>query len=80
MPRAMYSLRMSFCMVPESSVEGTPCFSPTAMYMASSTEAGALIVMEVETLSSGIWSKRISMSAKLSIATPTLPTSPWAMG
>ena len=51
-----------------------------AMYIASSTEAGALMVMEVETLPRSIWSKRISISARESIATPTLPTSPSEIG
>ena len=29
-PRATYSLRMSFCTVPRSLDRGTPCLSPTA--------------------------------------------------
>ena len=58
----------------------TPCFSATAMYMARRMAAGALMVMEVLTLSRGIPSKRISMSSSESMATPTLPTSPWARG
>ncbi len=79
-PRAMYSLRISFWIVPERASMETPRFSPTHMYIARRTLAGASIVIEVETLSSGIWSKRISMSLRLSIATPTFPHSPWAMG
>ena len=79
-PRAAYSFRMSFWIVPLSLSGVTPCFSATAMYIARRTEAGALIVMEVETLSRGMPSKRISMSARESIATPTLPTSPWERG
>ena len=43
-------------------------------------EAVALMVMEVLTLSSGMPSKRISMSRKDEIGTPTLPTSPRATG
>jgi hypothetical protein len=39
-----------------------------------------LIVIDVETLSSGIPSKSVFMSASESIATPTLPTSPCATG
>ena len=42
--------------------------------------AGALMVMEVDTLSRGMPWKRRSMSARESMATPTLPTSPWARG
>jgi len=52
-PRATYSLRMSFWIVPESFSRGTPLSSPTTRYIASSVEAVALIVIEVETLSSG---------------------------
>ncbi|MNF18497.1 hypothetical protein D3C80_2226080 [compost metagenome] len=33
-PRATYSFRMSFCMVPVSLLRGTPCLSATARYMA----------------------------------------------
>ncbi|GFJ80546.1 hypothetical protein Phou_047260 [Phytohabitans houttuyneae] len=39
-----------------------------------------MIVIDVETLSSGIPSKSSRMSSSESIATPTLPTSPWATG
>jgi hypothetical protein len=39
-----------------------------------------LIVIEVETESSGIPSSRMRMSSIESIATPTLPTSPRAIG
>ena len=79
-PRAMYSLRMSFCTVPRSWVESTPWRLPTAMYIASSTAAGALMVMLVETLSSGMPSNSRSMSRRLLMLTPTLPTSPSAIG
>jgi hypothetical protein len=37
------------------------------------------MVIDVDTLSSGNPSKRTRMSSIESIATPTLPTSPWAM-
>ena len=50
------------------------------MYMASRMAAGALIVMLVETLSSGISWKRVSISSSEEIATPTLPTSPQRHG
>src|SRR6185437_10501448 len=43
---AMYSLRMSFWMVPEIFFQSAPCFSATTRYMAHSTEAGELMVME----------------------------------
>ena len=62
MPRATYSFSTSFCTVPRSFSAGTPCFSPAATYIASITAAGALIVMLVETLSSGISANSVSMS------------------
>ncbi len=66
-------------MVPEILSEETPCFSATAIYMARRMAAVELIVMEVDTLSSGIPSKSTSISARESMATPTLPTSPRLM-
>jgi hypothetical protein len=42
--------------------------------------AGALMVIDVDTLSSGISSNSSRMSSSESIATPTLPTSPEAIG
>ena len=74
----MYSLRMSFWAVPRSCSAATPCSSATSSYSSSSSAAGALIVIEVETWSSGISAKRSSMSAIESIATPVRPTSPAA--
>ena len=53
-PRAMYSLSTSFCTVPVSFARGTPCSSPTTTYIASRIAAVALMVIEVETWSSGI--------------------------
>src|SRR6516225_10804775 len=43
---AMYSLRMSFWMVPEIFFQSAPCFSATARYIAHSADAGELIVIE----------------------------------
>ena len=79
-PRAMYSLRMSFWTVPDSELQATPCLRATARTIASRTEAVALIVIDTETLSRGIPASSVSMSANVSIATPTLPTSPSATG
>ena len=42
--------------------------------------AVALMVIEVDTRSSGMPSKRSAMSSSAAIETPTLPTSPWAIG
>jgi hypothetical protein len=75
----MYSLRMSFCTVPRSADRSTPCSPATSSYRSSRIAAVELIVIDVVTRSSGIWSKRVRMSAIESIATPTLPTSPAAI-
>jgi hypothetical protein len=79
-PRAMYSLRISFWIVPRSLFISTPCSRATAMYIASRIEAGALIVIEVETLPSGISWNSMRISSNDDIETPTLPTSPCAIG
>ncbi len=77
---AMYSLRMSFCSVPETRLAmSTPCFSATARYIAKRIGAVELMVIEVVTSPSGMPSKRASMSASESMATPHLPTSPAAI-
>src|SRR6202165_480979 len=73
---AMYSLRMSFCSVPEIFFQSAPCFSATARYMASRIGAVELMVMEMVTSSRLMPSKTVSMSANVSTATPHLPTSP----
>ena len=58
-PRAMYSLSTSFWTVPVSFARGTPCSSPTTTYIASRIAAVALIVIEVETRSSGMLAEEI---------------------
>src|SRR3984893_389148 len=77
---AMYSLRMSFCRVPERLFQGMPCFSATARYMAQMTAAGELMVIETVTPPSGMLPNRISMSSSEEMDTPHLPTSPSAVG
>ena len=79
-PRAMYSFSTSFWIVPRSWLRATPCSSPTATYSASSVAAVALIVIDVDTSPSGMPSNRTRMSSSESIATPTRPTSPAAVG
>ena len=69
---------MSFCTVPANCRTGTPWRLPTAMYSASRTIAVALMVIDVETRSSGMPSKSVAMSSIESMATPTRPTSPRA--
>ena len=73
---AMYSLRMSAWMVPPSCSGPTPCRSATHTYCASTIAAGAFTVIEVVTRSSGMPRNRSSMSASVSTATPSRPTSP----
>ena len=73
---AMYSFRMSFWSVPRSLAKGMPRFSASARNMVKIQAAGALMVIEVETLSSGMPSNSRSMSASVSTATPVFPTSP----
>ena len=74
----MYSLRMSFWIVPDSCFGATPWRLPTATYSASRMIAVALMVIDVDTLSSGMPSNSAAMSSIESIATPTRPTSPAA--
>ena len=53
-PRAMYSLSTSFWTVPESRSSGTPWRRATPTYSASRMMAVELMVIDVETRSSGI--------------------------
>ncbi len=76
----MNSLRMSFCRVPPSRAAGTPCFSATATYMHRRIAAGELMVIEVVMSARGMPSKRVSMSASESMATPQWPISPRLVG
>ncbi len=77
---AMNSFSMSFCMVPPSWSQDTPCLSARARYMASATDAVQLMVIDVVTRSSGMSRNRISKSARVEIDTPSRPTSPRARG
>jgi len=79
-PRAAYSLRMSFWIVPPSFAGSTPCSSATIWYRSSKSEAGALIVMEVVTEDRSIPSNSRRMSSSVLMATPTRPTSARAAG
>ncbi len=73
---AMYSLRMSFCSVPRSRPQSTPCSSAATSRNANSTSAGPLIVIDTDTSPSGIPSNRSTMSSLELIETPQCPTSP----
>ena len=77
---AMNSFSISFWIVPPMSRLLTPCFSASTIYMASKIAAGGLMVMEVVTRWRGIPLKRISISFKVSMATPHFPISPLAIG
>ena len=79
-PRDRYSFRMSFWVVPARAERSAPCSSATATYRASSHIAVALMVIEVFISASGIPSKTPRMSPRWQMGTPTLPTSPLAIG
>ena len=75
-PLAIYSFKMSFCMVPDI-VEGSiPDSSATTAYIANKIIAGALIVIEVEIFEKSSPANSVFISSTVSIATPTLPTYP----
>ena len=76
----MYSLRMSFWIVPASLAKSRPRSSATATYIASRIHALGLIVIETEICSRSISSNSASMSSSTSIATPSRPTSPIDFG
>ena len=77
---AWYSFKMSFWMVPERAARATPVLSATPTYMAITTAAGELIVIDVLTAPRSMPEKSVSMSAIVSMATPARPTSPLARG
>ncbi|SRR5260370_11053635 len=74
-PRATYSLRMSFWMVPVSLSRATPCLSAQATYIARMIAAVPLIVKDVEILDKSMPLNRISISDRFDSDTPTLPIS-----
>src|SRR3972149_5715081 len=67
---AWYSFRISFWMVPRSRSAATPFFAAIARYIAQRTDAGELIVIEVEIAPGSIPSNSISMSLSEDTATP----------
>ena len=77
---AMNSFSMSFWIVPPSARHDTPCSSASARYIARSTLAEQLTVIEVETSSSRMPRKSARMSSSVETATPSRPTSPRARG
>ena len=79
-PRERYSLTMSFCVVPRSAAGSTPCSAALATYNASNQDAVALIVIDVFICAGGIPSSSVRMCPRWATGTPTLPTSPRAIG
>ena len=73
-------MRTSFWIVPVSWGPVAPCSAATSWYISSRTAAGALIVIDVEILSSGRPPNSTRMSSIESMATPTLPISPEQIG
>ena len=71
---------MSFCVVPRRAVDGVSCSSALATYSASSQAAVALIVIDVFIWLGGMPSSRVRMCPRWTTGTPTLPTSPTAIG
>ncbi len=71
---------MSFCVVPRSSPDETPCSSAFATYSASSQAAVALMVIDVFIAAGGMPSSSVRMWPRWHTGTPTLPTSPLAIG
>src|SRR5438309_177006 len=67
---------MSFCGVVTTRSRAAPCLSATAKYMAVIGAAIPLILSETLTRSSGIPANASSISASVSMAMPTRPTSP----
>ena len=77
---AVYSLRMSFWIVPVMRLSATPCSFATTSYMPISTKADALIVYDVDTSSSGMSFISKRTSSIVSTATPIFPISGTATG
>ena len=77
---ATYSLRMSAWMVPDSAFRSLPRRLANAMYIAYSTQALGLMVIDTEILVRSMPSNSASMSSMVSTATPSRPTSPWLIG
>ena len=75
---AMYSLKMSFCRVPRTRAQSTPCSSAATRKKAKTTWAGPLMVIDTDTSPRGMPSNRRTMSSAPSTATPQTPTSPRA--
>src|SRR5438046_7992284 len=70
---AMYSLRMSFCSVPEIFFQSAPCFSATARYIARRIGEVEMIVIETVTYSWLISSQIVTILSSVFNTTQNLP-------
>ncbi len=73
--RTMNSSRMSFWLVPDSLCAGTPCSAAAATQRARIDSTAPFMVIDTDTLSSGMPSNRMRMSTIESTATPAMPRS-----
>ena len=76
----MYSLRMSFWIVPRNRAGSTPRRRPHRLVQGEQDRGGGVDGHRGRDRARSIPSRRSSMSATLSIGTPTRPTSPAAIG
>ena len=79
-PRPTNSLRMSFWAVPRSELSSKPRLRAIAKYIAMIGAAAPLMVSETVILFRSMSANASSMSASVSTAMPTRPTSPDAIG
>ena len=79
-PRAMYSLRMSFCTVPESLRISAPCSLRDGDIQRQQDRGGRVDRHRGGDLFERDAVEERAMSSRLPIETPTLPTSPSASG
>ncbi len=77
-PRDRYSLTMSFCVVPRSSLLADALLLGVGDVEAEQPRAGALIVIDVFISPCGMPSRSSPMWPRWTTGTPTLPTSPRA--
>ena len=76
MPLAIYSFKISFCIVPLKFFDEIPFLSAEIIYRASKVAAVEFMVIDVDIFSTGISLKSRSISWMVEIGTPTFPTSP----
>jgi hypothetical protein len=67
-------------MVPVNWLCFTPCFSAATMKNANTGKTAPFMVIDTETLSSGMSLNSVCMSVNVLIGTPAIPTSPTTRG